>query len=132
MARCLVGSDCQELGARATRAMIDDFDAEWAALWVTAGGQLRRLGAASRPGITVPLDGPPEGAAAAAGAVHMVPLRDAGRHPIGFLALGFEGLKRRRPPGLEAYAAFLGPLLAHELERVRTGAGNEARGTDAA
>jgi hypothetical protein len=51
------------------------------------------------------------------GSVHYVPLRDEARRTVAILVIGFSLATRRRPPGLEAYAACLGQHLAVEIAR---------------
>jgi hypothetical protein len=51
------------------------------------------------------------------GCVHYLPLRDEARRTVAILAIGFDLAPRRRPSGLDAYAAFLGQLLAVEIAR---------------
>ena len=125
MARCLVGARANEVATRAARAVLDDFAAESASVWVFDPDGPRRLAEAVRTYATPPelvWDAESAGSLPSspsdAGSVHIVSLRGEHRDAIGFLVAGFGPAVRQRPPGLEAYAAFVGQLLASELERL--------------
>jgi hypothetical protein len=109
MARCLVGARANEVAARAARAVLDDFAAESASVWVFEHDGPRRLAEAVRTYATPPelvweaerVDSLPT-APSTAGSVHVVSLRGEHRDAIGFLVAGFGPAVRQRPPGLEA------------------------------
>jgi hypothetical protein len=157
MARCLIGCDWVELGARSSRAVVDNFGADTASLWLITGQRPINLGEASRrdasaPEPTWPGESESEGSAARGaetsefesgvpagsasgmpasrtewgGCVHYLPLRDEARRTVAFLVVGFNLAQRRPPPGIEAYAAFLGQILAVEIARSPTVVGGDA------
>jgi hypothetical protein len=173
MARCLIGCDWVDLGVRSSRAVVDNFGADTASLWLITGERPIKLGEAARRDASAPEPTWPgeseSGGAAARGAetsefesempaasasgmpaasasgmpaasasgmpasrtewggcVHYLPLRDEARRTVAFLVVGFNLAQRRRPPGIEAYAAFLGQILAIEIARSPTVVGNGA------
>ena len=120
MARCLAGAQLEELAARGTRAVVDDFAAETAALWLFDDGRAVLVGSAARPeaqraeagwpdAVVIPLRPPrTEGG----GSVHYLMLRNQTREPVGCLVVGFDPPRRQRPPGLDTYVALLGAFVA--------------------
>lgn len=123
MARCLAGARLGELAARGTRAVIDDFAAETAALWVFEDGRAVLVGSAARPEARGTEAGWPDTAGVPlppprterGGSVHYLMLRNQTREPVGCLVVGFDPPRGRRPPGLETYVALLGSFVAVEL-----------------
>ncbi len=125
MARCLAGASLEDLAARGTRAVVDDFAAETAWLWIFADGEPALVAGAARrdaratepswPGAAAGESLPPR--TERGGSVHHLVLRNEAREPVGCLVVGFDPPRGRRPPGLETYAAFLGPFVAAELKR---------------
>lgn len=139
MARCLAGARLGELAARGTRAMIDDFAAETAALWVFGDGGAVLAGSAARPEARR-AEGSWPGTAGApflpprterGGSVHYLMLRNQTREPVGCLVVGFDPPRERRPPGLETYVALVGSFVAAELGP-RAGASAPSRADDRA
>jgi hypothetical protein len=123
MARCLAGARLVELAARGTQAVVDNFAAESAALWVLGDGRAEliasaarseaRWAAADRPDAAAVHYRPPR--ARAGGSVHYLPLRSQAREPVGCLVVGFDPPRGQRPPGLDTYVALLGSFVAAEL-----------------
>jgi hypothetical protein len=139
MARCLVGAGrVEEVAARAAKAVLDDFGAETATVFAVQSGRPCLLAEAARrdvqppvvhfldAGELIPQVAGPEPGAAPDGprVVSCLPLRNERRRTVGFLIVGHAA--GRRPAGIEAYAAFVGQLLAVELERHDGAVGLEA------
>ena len=123
MARCLAGARLVELAARGTQAVVDNFAAESAALWVLGDGRAELIASAARSEARRVAAGRPAAAAVhhrpprarGGGCVHYLPLRSQAREPVGCLVVGFDLPRGRRPPGLDTYVALLGSFVAAEL-----------------
>jgi hypothetical protein len=122
MARCLAGASLAELAVRGTRAIVDNFAAETAALWIFDDGRTVLSGSAARPEARPVAASWPGSAgdelpprAERGGSVHYLVLHNETREPVGCLVVGFDPPRGRRPPGLDTYAAFLGPCVAAAL-----------------
>ena len=114
-------------GEESVSAVLDDFGAESALVFAIRDGQPCRLAAATRRGAElpavhfvdagelIPQVASPEQGAPASGPVRCLALRDERRRAVGFLVVGYAA--GRQPAGIEAYAAFVGQLLAVELGR---------------